>query len=345
MPLLSKCDWSAAAAAGSQQQAQPDETRRDLLVLNAAIRNKGAPIAHFGRSDSHVGRIAFSRLELCSLGLHRHVWSEATYAAGVGVESLVLTPASRCDDLGERIHYRGAGADTAQLAACLLALAANAEKQRPVRVLRADKTTAASHALPGQPSALASSHRRDCFRYDGLYSVLRPESDAPSGLVHFLLIRQPGQPSLPPYVGEAGRRAAAANGRNDAHGDAVAWGAPSELSLTGEVERIAAAAGLPRLAEESIAEACGANVSVGEAIAKLTEMRAELLARLGPGESYALAKRSLVAQVHIRSAIEMLEPPPCRSASRGRGIANGLAINGGATASASRKRPREAFCT
>ena len=53
MPLLSKCDWSAAAAAGSQQQAQPDETRRDLLVLNAAIRNKGAPIAHFGRSDSH----------------------------------------------------------------------------------------------------------------------------------------------------------------------------------------------------------------------------------------------------------------------------------------------------
>ena len=89
---------------------------------------------------------------------------------------------------------------------------------------------------------------------------------------------------------------------------------------------------------------CGANASVGEAIAKLTEMRAELLARLGPGESYALAKRSLVAQVHIRSAIEMLEPPPCRSASRGRGIANGLA-NGSATASASRKRPREAFCT
>lgn len=105
----------------------------------------------------------------------------------------------------------------------------------------------------------------------------------------------PGQPSLPPGVGER------SSGRA---GDSAQQLVPP-LSLAGDVSRVGPSTALPRLAEDALGAA--AALTVGGAIQKLRAMRAALLAQLTPQESYTLAKRSLVNQAHVRATLELVE--------------------------------------
>ena len=76
---------------------------------------------------------------------------------------------------------------------------------------------------------------------------------------------------------------------------------------------MASSAGLPRLAEDALASSSASSaapLTVGDAIRKLRTMRAALLGELTPQESYALAKRSLLNQAHLRATIELLEGRP-----------------------------------
>eukprot|EP00966_Prymnesium_polylepis_P080642 1868616-Prymnesium_polylepis.1 len=146
------------------------------------MRAHGPPVQSFGAPPVKIGHVAGSRAELCVLGLHRHIFSEACYTA-LGMESLVLQPeqavASARDgaaahaghtDLGERVLFRAT--EARHLA--LTALGVNAERQQPVRLVRAVR-----EPRGGAPSsATRQGHGRVLqYRYDGLYLVL-PHSDA-----------------------------------------------------------------------------------------------------------------------------------------------------------------------
>ena len=134
--------------------------RADLVALNASLKAKPPPMLQFGAIPSApVGTSLPKRTDLCLIGLHRHFLSEAAYTPQ-GVESLLVDeqrPGDSCDDLGERLVYRGCGEAAAQRAACLRALRQNVKDRRTVRVLRVvhDESTAARS-----------------YRYDGLYAVV-----------------------------------------------------------------------------------------------------------------------------------------------------------------------------
>ena len=112
--------------------------RADLVALNASLKAKPPPMLQFGDSLAPVGTSLPKRTDLCLIGLHRHFLSAAAYTPQ-GVESLLVDeqrPGDSCDDLGERLVYRGCGEAAAQRAACLRALRQNVKDRRTVRVLR-----------------------------------------------------------------------------------------------------------------------------------------------------------------------------------------------------------------
>ena len=61
---------------------QDDALRKDLFALNSAIRKGNAPTA---TSSAPVGQVCANRVTLCTLGLHRHFLSDATYTPTVSV--------------------------------------------------------------------------------------------------------------------------------------------------------------------------------------------------------------------------------------------------------------------
>ena len=95
------------------------------------------------------------------------------------------------------------------------------------------------------------------------------------------------------------------------------------MALSGEIERLPppTTKALPRAAEEELLGDGGyglgdgsggggssaSMLTVGEAIKKLRSIRASLLGELTPAEGYALAKRSLLHEVELRSGVEMIE--------------------------------------
>ena len=284
------------------------DPRAELLALNAAIKAYGPALATFGPVPGvPVGMIVLRRVELSVLGLHRHFLSDAAYSLQ-GVESLLLTGDEQCDDGGEQLVCAGVGRTAAQVEASLAALRASAKARRAVRVVR---------AVP--PEELEVSEEQACaadaggsgvrYRYDGLYFVQRNAADVDDALgageeqPRIVLQRAPGQPPLPATARGKRQRTAA----DHEH---------TTLSLRGEIFEREASIELPDAAEEllSAQESARERLSVNDALELLRRARDELLAGLQPGEAYLLARRSVLNQVRVRSAIELLhageEPQP-----------------------------------
>ena len=140
------------------------------------------------------------------------------------------------------------------------------------------------------------------YRYDGLYLVQRAQAgieddDEP----RFVLQRAPGQPPLSPLAG--GNRLSEVIDQE-----------PSSLSMCGELGARAASAELPAAAE-ALLHGEQHRLSVSQALEQLRGARDGLLAALQPAEAYLLARRSVLNQVRLRSAIELLhaadESAPC----------------------------------
>ena len=285
-------------------QADP---RAELAALNATLRKHGVPQLAFGALPHvrvPVGAMFLRRAELAVLGLHRHFLSEASYTCE-GIESLLLVPDSRCRDEAECIYYSGCGTQSAQLTASRRALTANAERGRPVRVLRmADAATAALTLRTAGETA--GKRRREVFRYDGVYTVQRltaeeavaeghaADEDDASEAPSFVLTRMPGQSALPAGIG---------NGKSRKRGR-VEMEHPAGLSLLGLAAGEGASAMLPLPAEELCTG--GTGLSVQEALRRLQAARADLLAELSPADAYLLAKRAAINQVRLRSALELI---------------------------------------
>ena len=172
-----------------------------------------------------------------------------------------------------------------------------------------------------KPPTGGDAEEGESYRYDGLYHCYKCEfGGGPNGLaMQFVLIRQSGQPPLPAGVGEPlGSGAAGKDGMQKHFARAAA-----QLALSGEIERLPppTTKALPRAAEEELLGDGGyglgdgsggggssaSMLTVGEAIKKLRSIRASLLGELTPAEGYALAKRSLLHEVELRSGVEMIE--------------------------------------
>ena len=83
-----------------------EDARSELLALNASLHSHGAPRQVFGPPvrKTPVGFLVARRTELCTLGLHRHFLSEASFTE-LGVESLLLGSDVVCEDRGDRVQY------------------------------------------------------------------------------------------------------------------------------------------------------------------------------------------------------------------------------------------------
>ena len=223
------------------------DLRADVLALNVVLRAHGPPAQAFGAPSVAIGHTVSSRAELCVLGIHRHFLSEASFTPQ-GMESLVLVAQENeavdaHSDLGERIYFCASERRRDALAA----LAVNAERQRPVRLLRAEMTGGANQHNPSAATRQQQG-RALRFRYDGLYLVLRhtpslePSSTAvdrvPEG--SFLLLRQAGQPPLPLTSAGASRK----RGLDETSEGGAA------LSLVGSLLCSAPSATLPVAAEQ-----------------------------------------------------------------------------------------------
>jgi hypothetical protein len=339
------------------------EPRTELLALNIALRRHGTPAMLFGAPPGSmpVGHVVLRRPELCVLGLHRHFLSEVS-ATVQGVESLLIgadAQSALIDDQGDRIYYLGcAGARPAQLMTLQSAFISNSDHQRPVRVLRTVNAATSSLALRAAGiSSTAGGRRRDCFRYDGLYAVCRVAADAEllqslgtseaaqaaAANHQFLLVRLPGQPSLPPGVGGKPRRPTAAPGaaRSTAGGDGTGdRGGKLGPSLLSEVVAVPAAVTLPQHAEEACV---GAGVSVRDALDRLLAARDALLEQLSARDAYVLAKRSAINQARLRAAIAlMVQAPILEGEGSGRVRAR---VGGGNVSSESASPPARAVPT
>ena len=108
----------------------------------------------------------------------------------------------------------------------------------------------------------------------------------------FVLQRAPGQPPLSPLAG--GNRLSEVIDQE-----------PSTLSMCGELGARAASTELPAAAE-ALLHGEQHRLSVSQALEQLRGARDGLLAALQPGEAYLLARRSVLNQVRLRSAIELL---------------------------------------
>ena len=331
--------------------------RAELSALNKdVLKKRGAPSASFGAlPEVNVGSVILCRPELCMLGLHRHFLSEVSFTA-LGVESLLLAEdAPHCDDQGERIYYGECGVTPEQRPVLRAALTTNAERQRPVRILR--RAGAAASALAFRSAGMAGvsggNKRREGFRYDGVYAVRRlaltdAEDETSNSAASFLLLRLPDQPPLPPGIGGKARKPK--RGRDDAPT------AATDLCFVGELVGMHATPTLPTLAEAACVEegltvgdvrllppppapapsrrrrcVCCRAVALNthhpdlatlsitscpspssllavQALRKLHAARATLLRQLTPQDAYVLAKRSLINQVRVRSALDLLDP-------------------------------------
>ena len=220
-----------------------------------------------------------------------------------GVESLLLVGGDRWEDGGERIIYAGDDGQTAEQAETLRhALRNNASTRRAIRVMRAHVASAAE--MDEDESLLLGAGRDGLlYRYDGLYLVQRAQAgiedddDEP----RFVLQRAPGQPPLSPLAG--GNRLSEMIDQE-----------PSTLSMCGELGAREASTELPAAAE-ALLHGEQHRLSVSQALEQLRGARDGLLAALQPGEAYLLARRSVLNQVRLRSAIELLhaadESAPC----------------------------------
>lgn len=307
-----------------------DDARSELLALNASLHTNGAPYQVFGPPvrKTPVGFLVARRTELCTLGLHRHFLSEASFSE-LGVESLLLGQDVVCEDRGDRIQY------TPRSAALHAAFKVNAKNRKPVRVVR----PAGARTGGGE--------RSKSYRYDGVYTVVPgvpagavgigagaasssaasgvgggadenrqsnegSGSAAPAPIERVLLLRLPDQAPLPPGVGNAGR------------GGACEEGASEPLKLYAEVRLAPPVHSLPEAAEQALLygpsgpspSACSSSaatsaavgaLTVGEAYKKLRAAREALLSSLTPQDAYALVKRSAARQVRLRSGLEMHE--------------------------------------
>lgn len=285
-----------------------EEARAELIALNAVLRSFGAPALTFGSPYGvPCGTMILHRTELVVLGMHRHFLGEMAFTLE-GVESLVLTPESPCEDEGERVAYRGCGQTPAQRTASRSALATSAERGRPVRVLRAVSAEAATLALRAAGEA-AGKRRREVFRYDGVYVVQRlvardddtdkavAAADDDKDEPPFVLVRLPGQPALPTgaAIGKGGARKRLRDEEAERHVE--------PLALHAEAVGLAPSTTLPPAAEEIC---LGEGLSVDAALKLLHGARERLLAELTPQDRYVLAKRSALHQVRLRSALELL---------------------------------------
>jgi hypothetical protein len=282
--------WEELRRAESRQ-----DVRSELFALNAVLKAYGPPVATFGSvSDAvPVGVIVLRRAELCVLGLHRHFLSGATFSLQ-GLESLLLLGDERCEDSGERIDFAGGGQTDIQAEALRQALRTSANARRAVRVVRA----VAASAVEECEDDLASAGRGGLlYRYDGLYYVQRAQAglEDDDEEPRFELQRAPNQPPLAAGAGGGG------GSRRGGGGEAERE--PTTLSMHGELSGRGASAELPGAAEALLG---GEQRSVGEALATLRAARDELLRQLKPAEAYLLARRSLLNQARLRSAIELL---------------------------------------
>ena len=284
------------------------DVRAELIALNAVLKAYGPALATFGQVPGvPVGMIVLRRVELSVLGLHRHIMSDATYSLQ-GVESLLLTGDEQCEDGGEQLVCAGFGRTAAQVEASLAALRASAKARRAVRVVRAIPSEELEVSAE-QACAADAGGSGVRYRYDGLYFVQRNAADVDDALgdgeeqPRIVLQRAPGQPSLP----------ATARGKRQR---VVADHEHTTLSLGGDIAAREAGTDLPDAAEVllSARESTRERLSVNDALEQLRRARDELLADLQPGEAYLLARRSVLNQVRVRSAIELLhageEPQP-----------------------------------
>lgn len=281
------------------------DARAELLALNAVLKTYGPTMGNFGNVPGvPVGMIVLRRAELAVLGLHRHFLSEATFNA-LGVESLLLLGDEReCEDGGERIVYGGSGRRRNQLEASHTALRATATARRAVRVVR---VVAPEELGELEEAACAADERGgQRYRFDGLYYVQKnvvDDGDDDGDEPHFVLQRAPGQPPLAAAAGRGGK-AQRSGGEHE----------PTTLSLGCELAPRPAVAELPDAAEVLL-QSGGERLSVQEALTMLKAARDELLAALPPAEAWLLARRSVLNQLRLRSAIELLHagdeaPPP-----------------------------------
>ena len=317
------------------------DVRSELFALNMVLKAYGPPRAAFGAIPGFpVGMIVLRRMELCVLGLHRHFLSECSVTLQVryqrlpahkpadrptctslqhtddppcrrptlvpllqGVESLLLVGGDRWEDGGERIIYAGDDGQTAEQTETLRhALRNNASTRRAIRVVRAHVASAAE--MDEDESLVLGAGRGGLlYRYDGLYLVQRAQAgiedddDEP----RFVLQRAPGQPPLSALAG--GNRLSEVLDQE-----------PSTLSMCGELTAREASTELPAAAE-ALLHGEQHHLSVSQALEQLRGARDGLLAALQPGEAYLLARRSVLNQVRLRSAIELLhsadETAPC----------------------------------
>jgi hypothetical protein len=284
-----------------------DDARCELIALNMVLRNCGAPQLRFGAIDEvPVGTMVLHRTELVVLGLHRHFLSEMTYTCE-GVESLVLTAETPCEDEADRVAYRGCGQTPAQRAASRCALATSAERGRPVRLLRAVSAEAATNVLR-VAGEVAGRRRREVLRYDGLYGVQRlardelgvtpgDDDDEHDDDPSFVLVRLPGQPLLPSGAA-TGRGRRTKRARDEAAARRV-----EPLVLHAEAVGVPPGTALPPAAEELCLDP---RFTVHEALKRLHSARERLLLELGPQGRYALVKRAALHQLRLRSALELL---------------------------------------
>ena len=82
VPVLAARPPVSLPPAGWVPPAPPplDEARKELAAVNTKLKKHGAPVATFGAVPQRVpvGLIVHGRPELCMLGVHRHLFSEAT---------------------------------------------------------------------------------------------------------------------------------------------------------------------------------------------------------------------------------------------------------------------------
>lgn len=284
-----------------------DDARCELIALNMVLRHCGAPQLRFGAIDEvPVGTMVLHRTELVVLGLHRHFLSEMAYTCE-GVESLVLTAETPCEDEADRVAYRGCGQTPAQRAAARCALATSAERGRPVRLLRAVSAEAATNVLR-VAGEVAGRRRREVLRYDGLYGVQRlardelgvtpgDDDDEHDDEPSFVLVRLPGQPLLSSGAA-TGRGRRTKRSRDEAAARRV-----EPLTLHAEAVGVPPSTALPPAAEELCLDP---RLTVHEALKRLHSARERLLLELGPQGRYALVKRAALHQLRLRSALELL---------------------------------------
>lgn len=336
---------------GSTSSSAPSwDPRAELAALNATFFKHGAPPSHFGAPTDEaveVGQTIVRRPELCVLGLHRHFLSEASFTVQ-GVESLLITTDTKCDDQGERVYLFESAKP-----ALRTALASNAAHQRPVRVVRAATATTAALALrAANLPATIGGRRRDCYRYDGLYGVCHLAGDTALDLdfgagggvgMHatdasraasggagtsggvdarpvYLLVRLPNQEPLPPGVGGKLRRPGQLGVRGVGPDGAAGSGAAGAAGAArGGSMHPQHGAAMPRAAEQQAAQCLLGEIAEVPPSRALCQYAEELCVGAGVTvrEAYSrlhAAREALLRQLSAKDAYVLAKRSACNQA-------------------------------